>query len=163
CFGLAAKKPEQRRECEIMSHLSMRGRLGVDEGAVGKTDSLVDPTEPPQCEGVENLRCGARILAEPVGEIAIRRLVAEFDTLLKMVMGAGKVAEIKAGLAGNTVGNQGLGTIRPGRGFAQKKLRHFAHRCRFAAGQMPHPKTVIGGEPLAVSSTRFASSRARAK
>ena len=126
----------------------MRCRLGVGEGAVGKPQSLVDSTEHPQCEGVDNLRCGAGILAEPVGEIAMARLVVELDGLLKMVMGAGKVAEIKAGEAGNAVRDQGLGTIRPGRGFAQEKLRHFAHRCGFAAVQMPGPKTVIGGEPF---------------
>src|SRR5215471_18359208 len=75
------------------------------------------------------------------------RLVVELDGLLKMVMGAGKFAELKASAAANAVRDQGLGTIRPGRGFAQKKLRDFAHRCRFAATQMPAPKTVIGGEP----------------
>src|SRR5215472_15364590 len=76
------------------------------------------------------------------------RLVVELDGLLKMVMGAGKFAELKASAAANAVRDQGLGTIRPGRGFAQKKLRDFAHRCRFAATQMPAPKTVIGGEPF---------------
>ena len=44
--------------------------------------------------------------------------------------------------------DQASQTIGPGRGFAQEKLRNFAHRCRFAAGQMPAPKTVIGGEPF---------------
>ena len=38
--------------------------------------------------------------------------------------------------------------IRPGRGFAQEKLGYFAQRCRFAAGEMPRPKTIIGGEPF---------------
>src|SRR6516164_7421733 len=75
-------------------------------------------------------------------------LVVEFDALLKIVMGAGKIAEIKASDAWNEVCDQGLGAIRPGGGFAQQKLRHFAHRCGFAAVQMPHPKTVIGGEPF---------------
>ena len=63
-------------------------------------------------------------------------------------MGAGKIAEIKAGGAGNAVRDQGLGTIRLARGFAQEQLGDFAHRCRFAAGEMPGPKTVIGGETL---------------
>src|SRR6516164_9716938 len=76
------------------------------------------------------------------------RLVVELDGLLKMPMGAGKIAELKASAAGNAVRDQGLGTIRPGRGLAQEKLSHFAHRCRFAAAQMPAPKTVIGGEPF---------------
>src|SRR6516164_1169785 len=76
------------------------------------------------------------------------RPVVELDGFLKMLMGAGKVAELKAIASENAVGDQGLGTIRPGRGFAQEKLRDFAHRCRFAAGQMPDPDTVIGGEPF---------------
>ena len=96
----------------------------------------------------QNLRCGAGILAEPVGEIGMARLVVELDGFLKMVMGAGEIAEMKASAAGNAVRDQGLGAIRPGRGFAQEKLGHFAHRCRFAAAQMPAPKTVIGGEPF---------------
>src|SRR6516165_2987776 len=76
------------------------------------------------------------------------RLVVEFDGLLKMPMGAGKIAELKAIAAGNAMPDHGLGTIRPGRGFAQEKLGNFAHWCRFAAGQMPAPKTVIGREPF---------------
>ena len=46
---------------------------GVGEGAVGKWQSLVDLTERPQCDCVENLRCDAQILAEPVGEIGVAR------------------------------------------------------------------------------------------
>jgi len=65
-----------------------------------------------------------------------------------MVMGAGKVAEIPAGVAGSAVSDQGLGAIWPGRGFAQKKLRHFAHLCGFAARLMPDPKAEISGEPF---------------
>jgi hypothetical protein len=65
-----------------------------------------------------------------------------------MVMNAGKIAEIKTGLAGNAVRDHSLGAIRPGRGFAQEKLGHFARRYGFSAGQMPDPKTVTGGEPL---------------
>jgi len=126
----------------------MRCRLGVGEGAVGKRQSLVDSTKNPQCEGVEDLRDDAGILAEPGGEIAMARLVVELETLLKMVMGAGKVAEIQAGEAGNALRDQGLGAIRPGRGFAQKKLGHFAQRCGFAARNVPDPKTVIGGKPF---------------
>jgi len=87
-------------------------------------------------------------MAEPVGEIAMARLVVELDGLLEMVMGAGKVAEIKAGGAGDPVRDQSFGAIRLGRGFAQKKLGHFARRCGFAAGQMPRPKTVKCGEPF---------------
>ena len=75
-------------------------------------------------------------------------LVVELDGVLKMLLSAGKVAEIKAGHAGNEVRDQGLGTIRRGHGFAQEKLRHFAHRGGFAARKVPHPKTVIGGEPF---------------
>src|SRR6516162_3011237 len=126
----------------------MRCRLGVGEGAVGKTQSLVNPTEHPQCEGVANLSPGNRMLAEPVGEIAMARLVVELDGLLKMLMGAGKIAEINAGVAGNAVRDQGLRAIPPGRGFAQEKLGHFTRRCGFTAVQMAHPKTVIGAEPL---------------
>ena len=76
------------------------------------------------------------------------RLIVEFDGLLKILMGAGKIAELKAGAAGNAVRDQGLGAIRPGRGFAQEKFGHFAHQRRFAAGQMPDPKTVISREPF---------------
>jgi hypothetical protein len=48
CFGVAAKKPQPRRECEHKTHRrSMRCRLGVGEGAVGKPQSLVDSTEHP--------------------------------------------------------------------------------------------------------------------
>src|SRR5690349_10576394 len=126
----------------------MRSRLGVGEGAVGKPQSLIDSTAHPQCEGVANLRYDAAILTEPVGEIGMARLVVELDGLLKMVMGAGKIAEINARETGSAVRDQGLGAIRPGRGFAQEKLRHFAQRCGFGAVQMPHPKTVISGEPL---------------
>jgi hypothetical protein len=75
----------------------MRRRLGVGEGAVGKAQRLIDPTKHPQCEGVENLRCGARILREPIGKIAMTRRVIQLDGLLEMVMGAGKVTEIPAG------------------------------------------------------------------
>jgi len=126
----------------------VRCRFGVGEGAVGEAQRVVDSPEHPLREGVVNLRCGAGIPAEPVGEITMARLVVELDGLLKMVVGADKVAEIKAGDAGNAMSDQGVGAIRPGRGFAREKLRHFAHRCRFAAVQMTHPKTVIGGEPF---------------
>ena len=44
--------------------------------------------------------------------------------------------------------DQDLGAIGPGRGFAQEKLGHFAHRRGFAAIKVPDPKTVIGGEPF---------------
>jgi hypothetical protein len=76
------------------------------------------------------------------------RLVVELDGLLKMLMGAGKIAEIKAGGGEMAVRDQGLGTIRPGRSFAQEKLGNFAHRCGFAASQMADHQTVIGGEPF---------------
>src|SRR6516164_4109477 len=76
------------------------------------------------------------------------RLVVELDGLLKMVMGAGKVAEVKAGGAGNAVSDQGLGAIGPGRGFAQEELGYFTRRCGFAAREVPDPETVIGGEPF---------------
>src|SRR5215472_18878180 len=73
-------------------------------------------------------------------------LVVEPDRLLIMIMGAGKVAEIPAGGAGSAVRDQGLGAIRAGGRFAQEQLRYFTHRYRFAAGQMPRPKAVIGGK-----------------
>ena len=76
------------------------------------------------------------------------RLVVELGGLLKMVMSAGKVAEIKAGDAGTAVRDHSLGAIRPGCGFAQEQLGHFAHRLGFAAHLMPRPKAVIGGEPF---------------
>jgi hypothetical protein len=107
-------------------------RPGVGDGAFGKPPSLVDSPKPPQREGIIGFRCGSGIVAESVGEIAMARLVVELDGLLKMVMGAGKVAEVKAGGAGNAVRDQGLGAIGPGRGFAQEKLRHFAQRRGFA-------------------------------
>src|SRR6516164_1234266 len=76
------------------------------------------------------------------------RLVVECDSLLKMVMGAGKISQIPAGVAANAMSDQGLGAIRLRCGFAQEKLRHFARRGMFATGEVPHPKTIIGGEPL---------------
>src|SRR5215472_5612457 len=105
---------------------SMRCRLGVGESTFGKAQRIVDSAKNPQRECIENLRSGAGILAEPVGEIAMARLVVEFYGLLKMVMRAGKVAEIPAGDAGSALSDQGLGAIGPGRGFAQEKLRDFA-------------------------------------
>jgi hypothetical protein len=63
-------------------------------------------------------------------------------------MGAGKIAEIKAGGAGNAVRDQGLGTIRLARGFAQEQLGDFAHRYGFAARKVPDPETEIGGKPF---------------
>ena len=76
------------------------------------------------------------------------RRIVELDALPKMLMGAGKVADMKAGVAGNAVRDHHLEAIRPRGGFAQEKLGHFVHRCGFAAVQMPRPKTVIGGETL---------------
>src|SRR6516162_7566138 len=90
------------------------------------------------------------------------RLVVELESLLKMVMGAGKIAEVKAGGGEIAVRDQGLGTIRPGRGFPEEKLGNFAQRCRFTASQMADGKTVIGGEPLRgifVQARQFASAR----
>ena len=126
----------------------MRCRLGAGESAVGKRQGLVDSTEHPQHEGVVNLRCGAGILAKPVGEIAMARRVVELDSLLKMVMSARKIAEINTGLTGNAVRIQAFGAVRLSRRFAQEKLRHFARRCGFAPRKVPDPKTVIGGETL---------------
>ena len=65
-----------------------------------------------------------------------------------MLMGAGKVTEIPAGVAGNLMRDHSLGAIRPGRGFVQEQLGHFAERCGFAACKVPDPETVIGGEPF---------------
>jgi hypothetical protein len=76
------------------------------------------------------------------------RLVVELDSFLKIVVGAVKIAEMKAGDAGNAVRDQGLGAIGPGRRFAQEKLRHFAHWRGFATIKVPDPKTIIGGEPF---------------
>jgi hypothetical protein len=126
----------------------MRCRFGVGEGSVGKAQSLVDPTEHPQCEGIKNLGYGARIVAEPVGEIGVARLIAGLDGFLKMLMAAGKIAEIEAGDTGNSVCDRGLRAIRLRCGFAQEKLGHFVHRGVFATGEMAHPKTVIGEEPF---------------
>jgi len=95
----------------------MRRRLSVGEGAIGKRQSLVNSTKRPQDDGVPNLSCGAGIHTEPVGEIAVACRVVELDGLQKMFMGAGKVAEIPTGLAGNAVRDQGLAAIRPDRGF----------------------------------------------
>ena len=85
-------------------------------------------------------------MAEPAGEIAMARRDVELDGLPKMLMSAGKIAEIKAGGAGNAVRDQSLGAIRLRRGFTQEQLRHFAERCGFAATKVPDPKTVIGGK-----------------
>jgi len=103
----------------------MRCRFGVGEGAVGKRQSLVGSTEHPQCEGIVNLRCGEGILAEPIGEITMVRLVVELNALLIMVMSAGKITEIEAGGAEIAVRDQGLGAVRLGRGFAEEKLGYF--------------------------------------
>jgi hypothetical protein len=126
----------------------MRCRLGVDQGVVGKAQSLVDSSEHPQRNGILYLRYDAGIRAEPVGEIAVAGRVLELDGFLKMIMGASKIAEIPAGGAENAVRHQDLGAIRPGRGFAQEELGHFAERCGFAATKVPRQKTVIRGEPL---------------
>ena len=111
----------------------MRCRLGVRERTVDKAQSLIDSPEHPQRDGILNFCMGAQIRAEPVGEIAMLCSVIELDGLVKMLMGAGKVAEIPTGLAGNAVREQGLGAIRAGGGFAQEKLRHFAQRGGLAA------------------------------
>src|SRR6516164_11631531 len=95
---------------------NMACRLGVCEGAVGKAQRIVDSSEHPHCEGVQNLCRGAGILAEPVGQITMPRWVVELDGFLKMLMGGGKIAELKAIAAGNVVRDQGLGAIRLGRG-----------------------------------------------
>ena len=87
-------------------------------------------------------------MAEPAGEIAMARRDVELDGLPKMLMSAGKIAEIKAGGAGNAVRDHSLGAIRAGGRFAQEQLGHFAHRCGCAAVQMPQPKTEIDGEPF---------------
>src|SRR6516162_8052798 len=91
----------------------MRCRFGVGERPVGKAQRLVGSAEHPQYKGVVNLRCGARILTEPVGEIAMACRVVELDGPLKMAMSAGEVAEIEAGEAGNAVRNHSLRAIRP--------------------------------------------------
>src|SRR5215469_13617786 len=101
---------------------SMLCRLGVREGTFGTRQSLVDSTEHPQHEGVPDLSGGAGISAEPVGESAMAFRVVEIQGGLKMLMGADKVAQIKAGDTGSAVRDQGLGTIRQSRGFAQEKL-----------------------------------------
>ena len=148
-LGLAPYDTEQRPEVvNIGDRWDMCRSLGVGEGPVGTSERIVDLTKNPQREGVENLRCGARILTEPVGQIAVARRVVEFDGLLKMIMSGEVVAEINAGVAGNAVRDQGLGAIGPGRGFAQEKLGHFPHRRWFAAHIVRGPKTVIGGKPL---------------
>jgi hypothetical protein len=126
----------------------MRCRVGVDESAVGKARRIVDSTEHPQCEGVAKLRYDAGILAKPIGEIAMPHRVKELHRLLKMLMGSGKIAKIEAGGAESAVSHQDFGAIRPSCGLAQEQLRQLAHRLGFAAREMPHPKTKIGGEPF---------------
>jgi hypothetical protein len=101
-------------------------------------------------------------MAEPAGEIAMARRDVELDGLPKMLMSAGKIAEIKAGGAGNAVRDHSLGAIRAGGRFAQEQLGHFAHRCGCAAVQMPQPKTEIDGEPFRgvfLSAGQFAGAR----
>jgi len=46
------------------------------------------------------------------------RLIVELESFLKIVVGAGKVTEIKAGEAGGAMSDQGLGAIWPGHSFA---------------------------------------------
>ena len=41
--------------------------------------------------------CGAGITPEPVGEIGVACLIVELETPLKMIVGGGKIAEMKAG------------------------------------------------------------------
>ena len=72
----------------------MRCRLGVGEGAVGKAQSLVHSPEHPQRDRIMNLGCGPGIRAEPVGEISMAPLVVELDGLPKIVVSAGKIAEM---------------------------------------------------------------------
>ena len=135
CFAVAANKPQQQRRVqESLSHRwSLRCRLGIGDGAFGKAQSLVDSPERPQHDGIKGFRYGAAMLAEPVGEIGMARLVVELEALLKMLMGAGKIAEIPAGEAENAVRDQGLGAIGLCCGFAQEELGYFAHRCGFGA------------------------------
>jgi hypothetical protein len=78
----------------------MRCRLGIGERTVGNAQGLVDSSEHPQRDGIISFRSGAGILAEPVGKIAMQCLIVALEGLLKMVMGGGKVAEIKVGGAG---------------------------------------------------------------
>src|SRR5262249_38823240 len=95
------------------------------------------------------------------------RVVVEGDGFLEMLMGAGKIAEVKVGGAGDAVCDQGLRAIGLRCGFSEEKLGYFAYRCRFGAVQMPHEKTVIGGESfrgiffLARQFTRARKGRAR--
>src|SRR6516165_12591230 len=86
-FGLAPYHSQQRPEVvNIGDRWDMCQSLGVGEDPIGASERIVDLTKNPQREGVENLRCGARILTEPVGQIAVARRVVEFDGLLKMIM-----------------------------------------------------------------------------
>src|SRR6516165_6046136 len=87
-------------------------------------------------------------MAEAVGEIGVPRPGPEFEGLLKMLMGASKVAEIPVGDAGSAVRDQGLGAIRPSHGFAQEKLRHFARWCGFVACNVPEPDPIICRKPF---------------
>jgi hypothetical protein len=87
----------------------MRCRFGVGEGAVGKPQSLVDSPEHPQRDGINGFRCGAGILTEAVDEIAVACLIVELDSLLRMIMGAGKIAEMKAGSFNYLADCQGAG------------------------------------------------------
>src|SRR5262249_27727716 len=96
-FRVVSENTQQASKYKRLRHCrSMRHRFGVGESAFGKRQSLVDSTEHPQCEGVENLRCRPGVLAEPVSEIGMTRLVVEHESLLKVVVGAGKITEIPA-------------------------------------------------------------------
>ena len=60
-------------------HRPYREIFGAIESAFGKRQRIIDLTKNPQCKSVANLRCDAVILAELVGEVAMARLVVEFD------------------------------------------------------------------------------------
>src|SRR6516164_2945005 len=116
---------------------SVRCGPGVGEGAVDKAQRIVDLTKNPQRKGVENLRCGTGIRAEPIREIGMARLVVELDGLLKMVMGADKVAEMKAGDAGNAVRDQAsIATTHAG--WPAKNVSTCSRRSRLRNTTLPH-------------------------
>src|SRR5215469_7652560 len=78
CFRIPPKKPKPHRELKRMTdRRSMRCRLGIGEGAFDKAQSLVDSPEHPQRDGIIYFRGGARIVAEPVGEIGMAHRVVE--------------------------------------------------------------------------------------
>ena len=93
----------------------MCGRFSVGERTVGYAQGFVGSAKNPLRDGVPHLCRGQRILAEPVGEIAMQRPVVDRDRFSKVLVGGDKVAEVPAGDAGNAVCNLSLRANPAGR------------------------------------------------